>query len=214
MPTLQMRKQRHRKSRLTQGTHNQLGRGAKNQGQLLGSRLLTPPSPAHSSPSPWVGCTPMSWSLPPLLSSFYFLVSPQTNSSGSQLQVTPSPLRGHLIMSEEFVVVILDGGASGIEARGAVNTLQELGQPCTTQADPTLNVHGAEGEQPAARGRWRSLYMEAHAIAPAVELAEITWVHEVHNTAAIWEVQVTFNKERRKTTLCTQTPCFWSLFIY
>lgn len=50
--------------------------------------------------------------------------------------------------------------------------------------------------------------MEAHAIAPAVELAEITWVHEVHNTAAIWEVQVTFNKERRKTTLCTQTPCF------
>lgn len=58
-----------------------------------------------------------------------------------------------MITSEEFVVVIAEGGASGIEARGAVNTLQELGQPCETQADPTLNVHGAEGEQPAARGK-------------------------------------------------------------
>ena len=104
--------------RLAQGTHSQRGRGAKNQDQAL----LTPiPSIFLPLCSPLAfppGCTHSYLPISPssTVSFLLFLFLAPSNTAGDTRpppRPATAPARGHLVMPEKLLVVILEGRASG-----------------------------------------------------------------------------------------------------
>ena len=109
--------------------------------------------PALCSPLafPRVGCTPVSRFLLPLLVSFYFLVPPQTNFSGSQLQVTPSPSQGTFDNVLRVCGCYSRRRCFWNRGQGCCQHLTVARTALRSPGLPTPNVTGAEGEDPPSR---------------------------------------------------------------